>query len=510
MGVAIDQYVKGFGPRVKQRVVDALAQRFDADVELRSLEVSLYPRPNVAGDGLTIRHKQWPDEHPLISIRRFRAETDFSTLIDRRNHIDLVRLEGLEVRVPPRGHAAEHDIEQDNMQVASAEPGHDTTRLKFYIETMVADGASLEIEPKVPRKTPLRYDIEKLTLRSIGQGQPMAFQAKLTNAKPPGFIDTSGTFGPWQRDDPRATPVSGKYRFEHADLGVFKGISGILASTGTYRGVLQHIEVDGSTDTPKFALKRGGQPVRLVTTFHSIVNGTDGDTLLEPVDARFLHTRFVCKGGVVHVDGTPGKTVTLDTFTKEARMEDILRLVTGDSRPLLKGDVDFRTKIAIPQGQQDVLDKLDLDGQFRVLSAVFTSENVKQRLRTLSARARGISKQEEEREPVQDVASNFFGRFRLDNGTVSFSSLSFDVPGAQIQLAGTYNLRSEAMDMNGIFRMQATLSQTQSGVKHWVLKPLDRFFEKNGAGFQIPIKLSGTRDHPEIGASVFHHAFTIH
>jgi AsmA-like C-terminal region len=508
--IAVDRYVRGFGPRAKQRVVDALARRFDADVDLKALQVSLFPQPNVSGEGLTIRHKQWPDAHPLISIRRFSAKTDFETLINRRDHVDLVRLEGLEIRIPPRGHAAEHDVNEDDQQVANGEPGHDTTRLKFYIETMIADGAMLEIEPKTAGKQPLQFDIEKLTLHSVGPGQAMAFQAKLTNAKPPGAIDSSGSFGPWQRDDPRATPVSGKYTFQHANLSVFKGISGMLASTGSYQGVLQHIEVEGATDTPDFALKRGGQPVHLTTVFHSIVNGTDGDTLLEPVDARFLHSEFVCRGGVVHVDGTPGKTVSLDAVTKQARMEDILKLVTGDSRPLLTGNVDFRTKIVIPQGPQDVLDKLDLDGEFRVSAAEFTSQSVQQRLTTLSARARGIDKDEEQRMPPMKVASNFNGRFKLDNGTVSFRSLSFEVPGADIRLAGTYNLRSQAMDMKGTFRMQSTLSDTQAGVKHWLLKPLDPFFKKNGAGFEVPITLSGTRDHPDIGASIFHHEFTIH
>jgi hypothetical protein len=508
--VAVGVYIKGLGPRAKQRVVDALQQRFDADVELKSLQVSLWPQPNVMGEELTIRHKQWPDPQPLIHIRRFTGRTDFWTLINRRNHVDLVRLEGLEIYVPPRGHAAEKGTEQEQHEIASAEAGHDTTRLKFMIETIMADNTLLEIEPKVSGKRALRFDIEKLVLRSISPGQPMAFRAKLTNPKPPGLIDIGGTFGPWQRDDPRATPLSGNYDFRNADLAVFKGISGRLASTGNYHGILQHIEVDGATDTPNFALKRGGQPVHLKTTFHSVVNGTDGDTVLLPVDATFLGTEFICRGGIVHSDGTEGKTVSLDAVTKHARIEDILRLVMGDNKPLLTGAVDFKTKIGIPPGREDVIDKLGLDGQFALTSAQFTSPDVQRRLQTLSERARGISKDEEGTAPEQTVASNLYGRFTLDHGSASFARLSFTVPGAAINLSGSYDLRAQAIDMNGIFRMQATLADTQSGVKHWLLKPLDRFFEKDGAGFLVPIKITGTRDHPAISASIFHHTFTIH
>jgi hypothetical protein len=84
------------------------------------------------------------------------------------------------------------------------------------------------------------------------------------------------------------------------------------------------------------------------------------------------------------------------------------------------------------------------------------------------------------------------------------------VPGAQIHLAGKYNLKSSAVDMQGKFKMHATLSQTQSGIKSLLLKPLDPFFKKDGAGFEVPLTVTGSRDHPVIGASAFHRKFTIH
>ncbi len=509
-GIALYFYVKTLAPRARERVIQALQERFDADVELTSLDLSLYPRPKAVAEGLTIRHKQWNDPRPLIYVRRFTAETDFSTLIDRRNHVDLVRLEGLVIHIPARGHSTLSEMTEQNHEIASAQPGEDTTRLKFLIQTIVADRALLEVDPKLPGKLPLHFEIQRLTLHSVGPGEAMAFKANLSNAKPPGFIESSGRFGPWQRDDPRATAVSGKYTFQNANLAVFKGISGILASTGSYHGVLQHIEVDGTTDTPRFALKRGGQPVHLQTSFHSIVNGTDGDTILDPVDAHFLRSEFICTGGIVHQSGPGGKTVSLNAITKHARMEDILRLIMGNGKPLLTGVVDFKTKILIPPGREDVLDKLKLDGEFAVLSGKFTSPKAQERLDTLSARARGISKEEQEAEPPETVASDMRGRFRLSDGVASFTNLSFSVPGALIRLAGNYNLRSERIDMAGTFRMDATLAQTQSGVKYWLLKPLDPLFEKNGAGFLAPIKISGTRDHPEIGTKVLHHAITIH
>ncbi len=507
--IGVLYYAKTLSPRARNRVISALQQRFDADVDLKSVDVSMFPQPKVVGNELSIRHKGWTDPRPLIYIRRFSAETNFATLIDRTNTVDSVRLEGLEIRIPPRGRAILKQMtEANDTQVASAEAGNDATQFRFLIRTIVADGAVLQIEPKLEGKDPLRFEIQKLTLRSVGPEQPMAFKATLTNARPPGLIDSTGRFGPWQRDDPRATAVDGTYDFQNADLSVFKGISGILTSTGSYRGVLQHIEVDGTTNTPDFALKRGGEPVRLMTKFHSVVNGTDGDTILDPVDARFLRSEFLCRGGIVHLPGAPGKTVALDAVTNHGRMEDILRLITG-KKPFLTGAVNFTSKITIPPGHEDVLNKLQLDGQFAIIAAQFTSPKVEQKLETLSDRARGITKKQEQDEPPQTVASNFRGRFKLANGAVSFSQLSFQVPGADVDLKGKYDLRSEAIDMGGTFRMQATLSQTQSGVKHWILKPFDRLFQKNGAGFSVPIKITGTRNHPALSLEIFHRQRTM-
>ena len=171
----------------------------------------------------------------------------------------------------------------------------------------------------------------------------------------------------------------------------------------------------GLPTLPKFALKRGGQAVHLITNFHSTVNGSDGDTILDPVDARFLRSEFICKGSVVHEPEVNGKTVSLEAATKRGRIEDVLRLLIKSNKPFLTGAVNFKTKIVIPPGREDVLDKLRLDGQFGIASAEFTNTKLTERLQTLSERAQGITK-DDEKEAPDTVASNFRGRFKLSNG----------------------------------------------------------------------------------------------
>src|SRR5256712_7064010 len=83
-----------------------------------------------------------------------------------------------------------------------------------------------------PDKLRLEFDIRNLGMKEIGPGQPLRFIATLVNPKPVGHIQSSGLFGPWQADDPRSTPVRGKYSFSNADLSTLKGIGGILSSAG--------------------------------------------------------------------------------------------------------------------------------------------------------------------------------------------------------------------------------------------------------------------------------------
>lgn len=507
--VGADAYVKTLGPRVKNRVIKALSARFDADVTLDDLSVSLLPQPTVVGDGLSIRHKGWGDAPPLIRIQRFTAQTDLVSALGVKNEVRLVTLEGLQIDMPPRGrrimlHGSTD--EPGETETADPEPGHDQTRLKFNIQTIVADGTKLVIEPATQKKLPLEFAISKLTMRSVGPNKAMAFVATLTNAKPPGLIQSKGHFGPWQRDEPRSTPLDGNYQFTDADLGVFNGIAGTLASNGHYGGVLQHILVDGETDTPNFEVKRAGTPVDLKTKFHAIVDGTNGDTFLNTVDASFLATELICKGGIFGKPDEKGKTVSLDVTTKHGRIEDLLNLTVREKKPLLTGSVDFKTKLVIPPGKVEILNKLQLHGNFGIGAGHFTNSNIQQKIQDLSERARGISKKKADHEQQQTVASNFVGKFDLRGGFARFSDFSFEVPGAHVALAGTYNLDSGAIDMHGLFRMQATLSDTQSGIKRLLLKPFDRFFEKDGAGFQLPFKIGGDKDHPDFGLEFHHHS----
>jgi hypothetical protein len=88
----------------------------------------------------------------------------------------------------------------------------------------------------------------------------------------------------------------------------------------------------------------------------------------------------------------------------------------------------------------------------------------------------------------------------MDDSKVTFSRLNFAVPGADISLLGNYNMDSGALDFYGNLAMKAKLSQTVTGPKSFFLRAVDPFFKgKNGMGTSLPIKVTGTKDHPSFG-----------
>ena len=324
--------------------------------------------------------------------------------------------------------------------------------------------------------------------------RPADFHATLTNPRPKGQIETSGKFGPWQRDDPGETPLSGSYTFSHADLSVFKGIAGMLSSKGKFAGKLDQIEADGETETPDFMVRISGHPMALHTQFHAIIDGTNGDTQLEPVYGQFLHSEVVARGGVVGQPGETGHTVSLDVVVNKGRLEDMLRLGLKGKAPMT-GNISFHAKLNIPPDDVDVIDKLDLQGEFGVAGGQFTQLNVEEKVKDLSRRAEGKPDNPE----AGSAVSNLHGKFTLHNAVIHFSSLTFSIEGASIQLDGSFGIHDEKLDFHGTARLEAKVSQTQTGFKSVLLKAIDPFFKKKGAGAVIPIHISGTRENPSFG-----------
>jgi hypothetical protein len=484
-------------PILRDRVIETLSARFKTKVELAELDVWLGDGLNVSGKGLNIfgptdPNPSEPGVQALISVQEFRFHTGVLNLFRLPMHVDAVYVKNMVLNIPPKE-------DQKRLNEMGDESGRKMMKkTSIVVDKFICEDTDLLINTSKPGKDPLVFRIGHLDMKEIGPGQPLRFEATLINPKPVGNIKSTGTFGPFREDAPRETPVAGDYTFTDADLGTLKGIQGILSSTGKYGGMLGRIEVSGATDTPDFRLDISGHPVALHTDFHAIVDGTDGDTYLNPVKARFLHSSLTANGKVIRVRNPRGIDIELNVVMDHARIEDLLQLGVKTEPPVISGPVELKTKMSLTPGPEDVANRLQLDGSFRISTGTFSSQKIQDRIDSLSLRSRGEPQQAKEHAEV-GVPSEINGTFRLDAGLFTFPVLQFAVPGTRADVAGRYSMDGDTFDFHGKLRLDAKLSQMVTGWKSLLLKAADPFFNKHGAGTEIPFKVSGTRSEPKFG-----------
>ena len=503
-GIRLVVLVRQLPNYVRDRAISTLRARFDCDVQLATFDVSKDgPWVKITGTGLVLRPAGQPDLPPLIQVKTFSAQAGLMQLLNPVKHIRSVWLEGLWIQLPPRG-------QRLSLTAASSQAGTQTSTqtgtkaarkrppapLSVVLDTVTADNAELDLLSSVTGKPPTSFVIHHLTLYEAGRGRPMTFHADLTNPRPPGEIVTSGRFGPWKTEEPRVTPISGSYTFNNADLGVFRGIAGILSSEGKYNGVLDRIVVDAEATIPDFELREAGHSLLLKTKFHSIVDGTNGNTLLQPLHADFLHTALVTTGGVVRAEAVKGRNISLNVVTEHARVEDLTVLASKATTQPLTGPIWLKAKFDLPAGEGDVFDRMKLAGDFKIEHARFSNPEVEQKLGTLSRVGQGQQASEQPDDGKGKVLSDLKGQFTFAGGVATFSNLTFAVPGAWVELKGKYIVRTEAYDFEGTLQLHAKVSELVHGWKSILLKPIDPFFEKGKAGTSLPLTITGTRGKP--------------
>ena len=476
-------------PTVHARIVGALSRGLDSEVTLEKVVVGFFPRPSITGQGLVIRHRGRRDIPPLIMVREFSCHIGWNWFADQR--VEQVHLDGLEITIPP---GRTKDMPDVDAGASGSGP-----RSQVILGQLLAHEARLSILPKNPGKNPRVFDLFDLTMNELGFDKTSSFDATLTNPVPFGTIETQGSFGPWSAAEPRETPLTGDFTFS-ADLGSIKGIAGALSSTGHYEGTIERLATSGKTHTPDFripSLKAAAMP--LSTSYDALVDGTNGDVELTRVDVQLGKSPMRAVGHIVGTKGIKGKRVLLKVTSNAARMEDILSLTVRSQPPAMTGLVQLDTSLDLPQGDRDVVDKIRLDGSVAVKTARFTVVRIQDKVDELSRRGSGRP----EDESIDNVASDLSTKFRVENGAVTLTGLTYKVSGATVAMSGTYALESGALDFEGDVRLVASASQTQTGVKRVLLTPFNFLFRKEGAGTLIGINVKGTVDQPKVGVDLF-------
>jgi hypothetical protein len=475
VGVALSTAIH-YWPFEEKPVLEDLQEISDSQVQVQAFRRTYFPHPGCVLDGVVFLHGANAAK-PLIKIDRLTIQSTYLGIL--RHHVSVIDAERMIVSIPPFGTGQSFHAQRSTIAVGE----------------IIANGAILEFASRDPHKPPLRFDIHEVSLRDVGGTGPLTYRVKVHTPEPPGEVAATGKFGIWNDSDPTETPLSGEYKFEKANLGVYGGIAGTLSSTGKFDGKLSHIDISGTTDAPDFQVRSGGHPVRLTSEFSAYVDATHGDTFLRRVDAHFRKTHVVAEGSIAASASGNGKTALLNLSSPGGRIDDILGLFVTEVRPPMSGAVTLRAKVEIPPGERAFLEKIKLRGNFGIGGGEFSHSSTQEGVNKLSAGALG----EKDTSDPETVLTDLTGKVALDKGIAQFAELSFGVPGAAARLHGTYDLNNHKIDLHGQMQVRTKISNTSSGAKAFLLKVMDPFFKKRRKGEILPVKISGTYEKPSFG-----------
>jgi hypothetical protein len=473
-------------PFTQANVTAGLQQKFGSRVEIKSFRSNYFP-PMCVAEGVTFRRNTQAGAAPIATVARLTIEGSYPGFFATPKRISHVTVEGLHVFASPASEKAG----------PAAAPTQAGDKTKIEIGDITADNSIVEFSSGESGAKPMRFDVHKLTINDVSEGQPLAFHAELTNPLPPGEIRAEGEFGPLDTSKPEEAAASGSYTFEHANIGVFPGIGGTLYSTGKFEGKLNQLEVAGMTDTPDFNVSPNPHTVHLRTQYHAVVNGWNGDVSLKSVKAQMNSSTILARGEIASKGG-PGKTVSITGVENEGSIKDWLELLAHNHHPKMTGTMKFRTIVYVPPGPRDFIDRVNLRGDFEIGDAEFSKPATQEKVNNLSRVAQG----EKADDAPESVFENMRGHVEMENAVANVSDLYFGLPGALAHMHGTYGVENGKIDLHGNLRVDQKLSKSQSGVKSVFLKAIEPMMKKKRAGEVVPVKITGTLKEPSYGLDV--------
>ena len=475
-------------PFSQEEVTQSLEEQFHGKVTFTSFRKTFFPHPGCVAEGaVLVRASKLPNTPPFATAQKFTLRAHYLDLLFRPGFIAHIDLQALHIQVPVRG--------------STIPMPRDETPSNTRVGEVVANNAVLEVARQ--SRKPLRFEIHTLTLGSVSRKDAMSYDATFLNALPPGEIQSRGHFGPWNSDDPGQTRVSGTYKFEHAYLGVFAGVDGVLTSHDDFQGTLAEIETRGTVEIPDFKVRRAGRSSQIQSRYHAFVNALNGDVRLEHVETSIGKTEVLAHGSISEAHGPRGKITTLDINVSNGRIQDVLRLFIKETRSPIGGITSFRARVTIPPEGRPFEQEVILTGDFGIGGGHFTKPETQKKVEDLSERARGKKPEPDDEEDASRLVSDLDGHVELKNSIATLTNISFRIPGAVAHMHGTFNLLNEKIDFHGVLKTDAEFSKVSGGgFKSIFLKPFDAFFKKKPNGSEIPVKMTGTYAHPQPGLEI--------
>jgi hypothetical protein len=372
----------------------------------------------------------------------------------------------------------------------------------FGVSKLVAENGSVEIVSRKADHQPFRLEIYRIALTGI-MGPQAKFQIAVASMRPPGEFRAEGAINRSKSKPLTTAGVSGQFRFTHADLGVFGGISGTLEASGAIAGSIGQLRWDGTALIPDFHLSGNAHRVRLESAYTVSLRTSDATADLDRVQVSFNQTTIQAQGRVFKNASDEGRTLQLAAQVNRGRIDDLLLLFSGAPRPGMTGSVQLKANVVLPPEPTKFLRRLRLNGDFEIRDAVFTNAVTQSSLNHLSESAGG-EKKGEEQEDGRQIPGLIRGAVKDLNGLARLSGVQYSSPGVNANLGGAFNIINKALELQGMLATRGKLSDGTNGFKSLALHVARPFLpiHHDGKITTIPFTIRGTSSHPVLSVSL--------
>lgn len=462
-------------PFTRAKTIDDLEGFTRGPVEIGKFHATFFP-PGCIAEDVRLHPDRFIVPGSVVVVKKLTFRTSYGRLLRRR--VELLEAQDASAHIQITSSASRA---QQSKPVA-----------KGQIERFEVVRASLQVD-RANGQPPLIFQVGHFSLLHPGNNSDWPFTLALRNPEPPGDVAANGSIQ-WNPEQPSHSSISGRYAFNHAELGAMSGIAGTLASTGNFKGPIQQIQVQGSVNVPDFEVKKAGHPMPLTVAFTSVVDTKTGTVEVKPATARLGQSTVDAAVEIGKAPDHSGENTDADLLVNSGRIQDFLHLLLQAPKPPMTGEFSFHGKAALPPGKEPFQQKVQLQGDFGIGGGKFTNPKTQQNIENLSEKGEG-----EPNDTPESVVSDLRGHVELKSGTFTFSSLSFKAPGGIARLHGTYNLLTKQVNLRGKVFTDAKLPQETTGLKSFLLKIIDPFLKKNKrtGGAVIPVRITGTYPHPK-------------
>ena len=225
------------------------------------------------------------------------------------------------------------------------------------------------------------------------------------------------------------------------------------------------------------------------------LSGSNGDLDIHAIDVKIRETHIHAVGSI---KGSP-KLTNLEITVEHGRAQDVMQPFIHDDVPIT-GPVWLKSHAYVGPPGDGFMERLRMTGELNVPAEKLTDRQAEKNLSAFSERAAGKRQAKQGVDtrttspPIRKRRAVLARRERceIENGVVSTSRLTFNVPGAQATIAGTFRFDGEVAHLTGNLKMDTDISHATTGFKSLLLKPLAPFFKKKNAGAVVPIAVTGT------------------